>query len=77
MCIEIKVIILSASANKLGNLKSQAGYYASMIMEELDPDHLGYIEVTILSSRNLFRQIVKTTLKLVVIIYSNFSMVKN
>lgn len=40
-----KVIVLSASANKLGNLKGQAGYYASMIMEELDPDHLGYIEV--------------------------------
>jgi len=36
---------LSASANKLGNLKKQAAYYASMIMEELDPDHLGYIEV--------------------------------
>ncbi|TYK01271.1 putative respiratory burst oxidase-like protein H [Cucumis melo var. makuwa] len=44
---EVKeVIILSASANKLGNLKSQAGYYASMIMEELDPDHLGYIELS-------------------------------
>lgn len=39
------MIILSASANKLGNLKSQADYYASLIMEELDPDHLGYIEV--------------------------------
>ena len=36
---------MSASANKLGNLKKQAAYYASMIMEELDPDHLGYIEV--------------------------------
>lgn len=44
---EVKeVIILSASANKLGNLKSQADYYASLIMEELDPDHLGYIELS-------------------------------
>ncbi|XP_022998135.1 putative respiratory burst oxidase homolog protein H [Cucurbita maxima] len=44
---EVKeVIILSASANKLGNLKKQAAYYASMIMEELDPDHLGYIELS-------------------------------
>lgn len=37
--------MLSASANKLGKLKQQAGTYASLIMEELDPDHLGYIEV--------------------------------
>lgn len=40
-----KVILLSASANKLSNLKQHAGEYASLIMEELDPDHLGYIEV--------------------------------
>ncbi|KAL5581133.1 hypothetical protein UlMin_013575 [Ulmus minor] len=43
---EVKeVIILSASANKLGNLKKQAASYASLIMEEMDPDHLGYIEM--------------------------------
>lgn len=42
----IKVIILSASANKLSNLKQQAASYAALIMEELDPDHLGYIEVS-------------------------------
>ncbi|GMI94670.1 Respiratory burst oxidase homolog H [Hibiscus trionum] len=43
---EVKeVIVLSASANKLGKLKEQAGTYASLIMEELDPDHLGYIEL--------------------------------
>ncbi|XP_048322329.2 putative respiratory burst oxidase homolog protein H [Ziziphus jujuba] len=43
---EVKeVIILSASANKLGNLKKQAASYATLIMEEMDPDHLGYIEM--------------------------------
>ena len=42
-----KVIVLSASANKLGNLKKQAAEYAALIMEELDPDHQGYIEVNI------------------------------
>ncbi|GKV08215.1 hypothetical protein SLEP1_g19880 [Rubroshorea leprosula] len=43
---EVKeIIMLSASANKLGNLKEQAATYASLIMEELDPDHLGYIEI--------------------------------
>lgn len=40
-----KVIVLSASANKLANLKKQAAEYAALIMEELDPDHHGYIEV--------------------------------
>ncbi|XP_024019133.1 putative respiratory burst oxidase homolog protein H [Morus notabilis] len=43
---EVKeVIVLSASANKLANLKQQAASYAALIMEELDPDHLGYIEM--------------------------------
>ncbi|CAK8541622.1 unnamed protein product [Lathyrus sativus] len=43
---EVKeVIVLSASANKLGNLKDQASAYAALIMEELDPDHNGYIEM--------------------------------
>jgi len=37
--------VLSASANKLGNLKTNASGYAALIMEELDPDHNGYIEV--------------------------------
>ncbi|XP_065866427.1 putative respiratory burst oxidase homolog protein H [Euphorbia lathyris] len=40
-----QVIILSASANKLTNLKQQAKAYAALIMEELDPDQLGYIEM--------------------------------
>ncbi|KAF2300463.1 hypothetical protein GH714_013605 [Hevea brasiliensis] len=43
---EVKqVILLSASANKLTNLKQAAASYAALIMEELDPDHLGYIEI--------------------------------
>ncbi|CAJ1798564.1 unnamed protein product [Sphenostylis stenocarpa] len=43
---EVKeVIVLSASANKLGNLKLHADGYAALIMEELDPDHNGYIEM--------------------------------
>ncbi|AES79267.2 putative respiratory burst oxidase homolog protein H isoform X2 [Medicago truncatula] len=43
---EVKeVIVLSASANRLGNLKQHADNYASLIMEELDPDHNGYIEM--------------------------------
>ncbi|KAK2985568.1 hypothetical protein RJ640_025001 [Escallonia rubra] len=47
---EVKeVIVMSASANKLANLKQHAAAYASLIMEELDPDHLGYIEVRTLN----------------------------
>ncbi|ONM36608.1 respiratory burst oxidase1 [Zea mays] len=43
---EVKeVIILSASANKLAKLKGHAATYASLIMEELDPDDRGYIEI--------------------------------
>uniref|UniRef100_A0A7N1A367 Uncharacterized protein n=1 Tax=Kalanchoe fedtschenkoi TaxID=63787 RepID=A0A7N1A367_KALFE len=43
---EVKeVIMLSASANKLAKLKQQAAAYAALIMEELDPDHQGYIEM--------------------------------
>lgn len=42
---EVKEVIrLSASANKLSKLKEQADEYASLIMEELDVDQLGYIE---------------------------------
>ena len=37
--------MLSASANKLSRLKEQAEEYAALIMEELDPEGLGYIEV--------------------------------
>uniref|UniRef100_A0A0E0AW71 FAD-binding FR-type domain-containing protein n=1 Tax=Oryza glumipatula TaxID=40148 RepID=A0A0E0AW71_9ORYZ len=39
------LIVLSASANKLSKLKEQAEEYALLIMEELDPEDLGYIEL--------------------------------
>ncbi|XP_070033951.1 respiratory burst oxidase homolog protein D-like isoform X2 [Nicotiana tomentosiformis] len=43
---EVKEIIsLSASANKLSNIQKQADEYAALIMEELDPDNLGYIMI--------------------------------
>lgn len=41
----MQLLILSASANKLSKLKEQAEEYVSLIMEELDPENLGYIEV--------------------------------
>ncbi|KAG8373867.1 hypothetical protein BUALT_Bualt11G0069900 [Buddleja alternifolia] len=51
-----ELIMLSASANKLSNLKERAEEYASLIMEELDPECLGYIELwqleTLLLQRN-------------------------
>nr|QVP25928.1 membrane-bound NADPH oxidase [Hordeum vulgare subsp. vulgare] len=40
-----ELIVLSASANKLSRLKEQAEEYALLIMEELDPEGLGYIEL--------------------------------
>lgn len=49
--------MLSASANKLSRLKEQAEEYAALIMEELDPERLGYIEVGALASlTSLFGQ---------------------
>ncbi|TYJ06091.1 hypothetical protein E1A91_A12G209500v1 [Gossypium mustelinum] len=43
---EVKEIIsLSASANRLSNIQKQAEEYAALIMEELDPDRLGYIMI--------------------------------
>ncbi|KAG9146876.1 hypothetical protein Leryth_005186 [Lithospermum erythrorhizon] len=43
---EIKEIIsLSASANKLSTIQKQADEYAALIMEELDPNHLGHIKI--------------------------------
>ncbi|XP_047322291.1 putative respiratory burst oxidase homolog protein H [Impatiens glandulifera] len=43
---EVKqVIIMSAAANKLSTFNQNAAIYAASIMEELDPDHLGYIEM--------------------------------
>lgn len=43
----MQIISLSASANKLSNIQKQADEYAALIMEELDPDNLGYIMVRI------------------------------
>lgn len=40
-----EIISLSASANKLSNIQKQANEYAALIMEELDPDNVGYIMV--------------------------------
>ncbi|CAN1133276.1 Respiratory burst oxidase homolog protein C [Linum perenne] len=43
---EVKEIItLSASANKLSTIQKQAEEYAALIMEELDPEHHGYIMI--------------------------------
>ncbi|KAL8516150.1 hypothetical protein ACS0TY_014715 [Phlomoides rotata] len=43
---EVKeVLVMSASANKLSKFKQHAPTYASLIMEELDPDQKGYIEM--------------------------------
>lgn len=44
-CIKFQIISLSASANKLSQIQEQAEEYARLIMEELDPDNLGYVEV--------------------------------
>ncbi|KAL3538141.1 hypothetical protein ACH5RR_001507 [Cinchona calisaya] len=40
-----EIIILSAAANKLLKIQEQANEYAALIMEELDPHNLGYIEL--------------------------------
>ncbi|CBI29289.3 unnamed protein product, partial [Vitis vinifera] len=40
-----EIISLSAAANKLSNIQKQANEYAAFIMEELDPDNVGYIMV--------------------------------
>lgn len=45
--LRFQLIVLSASANKLSKLKEQAEEYAALIMEELDPENLGYIEVNL------------------------------
>lgn len=50
VCLILQIITLSASANKLSKLQERAEEYAALIMEELDPDNFGYIEVYILHS---------------------------
>lgn len=42
----MQIIALSASANKLSKIQECAEEYAALIMEELDKDNLGYIEVS-------------------------------
>ncbi|XP_061357451.1 respiratory burst oxidase homolog protein B-like [Gastrolobium bilobum] len=43
---EVKEIIaLSASANKLSKIQERAEEYAALILEELDPDNLGFVEL--------------------------------
>ncbi|GAB4824330.1 hypothetical protein Ancab_007218 [Ancistrocladus abbreviatus] len=54
-----EVLVLSASANKLNKLKQQAAVYATLIMEELDPDHQGYIDIWQLET--LLRGMVSST----------------
>jgi respiratory burst oxidase len=39
------VLTLTASANKLSKILERVDEYTALIMEELDPDNLGYIEV--------------------------------
>lgn len=46
----MQIITLSASANKLSKILEQAEEYAALIMEELDPDNIGYIDVSSLLS---------------------------
>ncbi|XP_019440572.1 PREDICTED: respiratory burst oxidase homolog protein B-like [Lupinus angustifolius] len=40
-----EIIALSATANKLSKIQERAEEYAALIMEELDPDNLGFIEL--------------------------------
>ncbi|KAL1558093.1 NAD(P)H oxidase (H2O2-forming) [Salvia divinorum] len=40
-----EVLVMSASANKLSKFKQEATTYAALIMEELDPDNHGYVEM--------------------------------
>lgn len=51
----VQLIVLSASANKLSKLKEQAAEYAALIMEELDPENLGYIEVNHIRPLNFLK----------------------
>ncbi|GMH13766.1 hypothetical protein Nepgr_015607 [Nepenthes gracilis] len=55
-----ELIMLSASANKLCMLKEKAHEYADLIMEELDPDNLGYIELwqleTLLLQKDIYME---------------------
>nr|CAB3466098.1 unnamed protein product [Digitaria exilis] len=45
-----EVLTLTASANKLSKILERVDEYAALIMEELDPDNLGYIDIATLES---------------------------
>lgn len=61
----LQIIDLSASANnKLSKIQEHAEEYAALIMEELDPDNLGYIEV-IYILYSIYTNINKTNFKLI------------
>lgn len=45
MLLNTQIITLSASANKLWKIRDRADEYTALIMEELDPGNIGYIEV--------------------------------
>ncbi|KAM0921828.1 hypothetical protein ACQ4PT_006735 [Festuca glaucescens] len=45
-----EVLTLTASANKLTKILDRVDEYTALIMEELDPDQLGYIEIATLES---------------------------
>ncbi|KAF7057427.1 hypothetical protein CFC21_064699 [Triticum aestivum] len=45
-----EVLTLTASANKLTKILERVDEYTALIMEELDPDQLGYIELATLES---------------------------
>jgi len=49
----LQIITLSASANKLSKLKERADEYTALIMEQLDRDNLGYIEVCPIYSQKI------------------------
>ncbi|KAI7748341.1 hypothetical protein M8C21_027989 [Ambrosia artemisiifolia] len=51
-----ELLVLSASANRLAKFKEEAEEYASLIMEELDPENLGYIELWQLETLLLQRE---------------------
>lgn len=46
--LNTQIIALSAGANKLSKIQERAEEYAALIMEELDPKNVGYIEVKFL-----------------------------
>ncbi|PRQ18130.1 putative NAD(P)H oxidase (H(2)O(2)-forming) [Rosa chinensis] len=49
-----EMVSFSASVNKLSKIQAQADEYAALIMEELDPDNLGYITTESLETLLLY-----------------------